>query len=184
MKLTISAVEVIHLLKTCRTGTSECLVAGETQVAAASVVGATAISATYRRRRERNTFLKKPLFICLCFASDHEPWLHVILSLSSCCPFPSLLWAPKNAKKNILERFNIYNMGSCFHSFNHHSYFTITFYCKTFMFPITMRHSEKPRMKICVNKQALEKLGVLTDQVSIVFLLPHLTACQAKVILL
>lgn len=75
-------------------------------MAAASVVGATAVPATYRRQRERelNTFLKKPLLICLCFASDQEPWLHVLLSLSSCFLSASLLCAPKNAKTNILER--------------------------------------------------------------------------------
>lgn len=50
--LTVSTVEVVHLLEAGGTGTGECLVAGKTQVAAASVVGATAVPATYRRHRE------------------------------------------------------------------------------------------------------------------------------------
>lgn len=51
-KLTVSTVEVVHLLEAGGTGTGERLVAGKTQVAAASVVGATAVPATYRRHRE------------------------------------------------------------------------------------------------------------------------------------
>lgn len=40
---------VVHLLEARRTCARVCLVAGETEVAAASVVAATAVPATYRR---------------------------------------------------------------------------------------------------------------------------------------
>lgn len=46
--LTIGTVVLVHLLEAGGTGAGVRLVAGETQVAAASVVGATAVSATYR----------------------------------------------------------------------------------------------------------------------------------------
>lgn len=50
--LTVSTVVVVHLLEAGGTGAGVGLVAGETQVAAASIVAATAVPATCRRDRE------------------------------------------------------------------------------------------------------------------------------------
>lgn len=51
-ELTVGTVVVVHLLEAGGTGAGVRLVAGETQVAAASIVGATAVPATYRKDRE------------------------------------------------------------------------------------------------------------------------------------
>lgn len=54
-KLTSGAVVGVHLLEAGGTGTGEGLVAGEAEVAAASIVGATAIPTTWREdSQERN----------------------------------------------------------------------------------------------------------------------------------
>ena len=61
VSLTVGTVAVVHLLEAGGTGAGVRLVAGETQVAAASVVGATAVPATCRR--DRDTQLSMGQFI-------------------------------------------------------------------------------------------------------------------------
>ena len=52
MGLTVGTAVVVHLLEAGGTGAGVCLVAGETQVTAASIVSATAVPASYRTDRD------------------------------------------------------------------------------------------------------------------------------------
>lgn len=68
--LTVRAAVVVHLLEAGGTGAGVRLVAGETQVAAASVVAATAVPAAYRSDRESQLthvtdYVEGFFFVCI-----------------------------------------------------------------------------------------------------------------------
>lgn len=60
--LTVGTVVVVDLLEAGGTGAGVRLVAGQTQVAAPSVIGATAILAPYRRKQEEHS--RRCMFLC------------------------------------------------------------------------------------------------------------------------
>lgn len=63
--LTVGTVVVVNLLKAGGTGAGVRLVAGETQVAAASIVAPTAVPATYRSDRELQSTMCQIIIIIL-----------------------------------------------------------------------------------------------------------------------